>query len=595
MALSPNPLNKPMLVAAGIEDLIAEQIAGLSGSPRLPTIIASGGNNPIGSATAAGNQYMSSVLLYAPYGCRSLELFFAGFRVASNAETDLTGASQVRVRVGVRPMPWKPGKAYQVGDRVIWSPVSPGVVAGSIFEAVEANINSMPIPSNAKWTVVAPAIYQQATLNGQIACGSKTVTNISGTTVTEGFWKTDPMAILGADDECMLDVRTWVKDGGGIALGVGSGYSSGGFFVSGATTPDISGGSNPTSVYNVGGSALVRPSLARGIPAVANAKKSVLLIGDSNGFGTCAEQSSNSGATIVSGGSGYTSADIGKLVAINNAGGSASACAIPVILIITNVSGGAVNQVRTFHGGAYANSGTPTGTQGTVDIDADLAEVLGVVENPVSGSGLTCTLSFSSGGFDHDPATTAMGYVQRGLSNTKTLWSASVSPGDTLQGWNTRLFGRLGIIGQGNFDAVLMQLGINDVTNGRTFDQMKANSVTLYRCFRGLGIKHISQMTLPPFPSSTDGFATLNNQSVNSGQDAVRQAFNTWVRNGADGLIDAVLDVAAVTEDGGHLAPTGKITVNGTIGYATIDGKHFSPRILSLMAASVADHAEEFF
>lgn len=576
----------------GFSNAAADRWAAENGILR--SIVANGANMPLGSASATGSQYMSSVMLYAPNGIRALELFFSGIRIAANAETSLSGASLMNVQVGVRPMPWKPGKGYAVGQQVTWSPTQATGFAGmSIYKAASANINSMPGPGNPDWVAGDLPAYQQATVGGQLVCGSKTVTALDGSTVTEGFWKTDPIAVLGAEEECLIDVRTWVKDGGGIAFGIGSGYSSGSVFASGTTVTDNSGGANLTSPSHLGGTALVRPSLARGIPAKSRNKKTVVIVGDSIATGTDCGYSASS-ATLVSGGTGYTSADIGKLVAIDNTGGTATSCSVPAIVVITNVSGGAVTGVRLWHGGSYANTGLPSGAQNTLNLTADLASVFGVIVNNTVGSGLTVTVTTVSGGFDFDPSTTAMGFIQRGLSNAGRCWTAATTPGDTLQGWATRCYSRLALLAQGNLDAAIVELGINDITGGRTLAQIKADASLLYSRLRGLGIRHIAQTTILPFPSSTDGFVTIANQTAGA-QDDIRQQFNAWVRSGADGLLDGYIDVAATIENGGAVAPTGKAIVNGTIGYAFVDGKHPTPRIIPTLAAVVQDYAATHF
>lgn len=560
------------------------------------SIVANGCNVPIGSASVTGTQYSSSVRLYCPDGIRALELFFAGIRVSTNAETNLTGASAMNISVAITPPPWLPGKAYSVGDLATWNPTQASGYAGNpIYKAVAANVNSLPGPGNPDWVAGEGPLYHRATVGGQPACGSKTVTLPDGSVVTEGFWKTDPIDIPGGDGECFIDVRCWVKDGGGIAFSSGSSYPSGSYFESGASITDRTSGGYPSGPSHLGATAALRPALARGVPARASARKSVVIITDSIGAGTCCGQSGNSLGSIALGGTGFTSADIGKLLMIDNSGGQAEACSIPAIVCITNVAGGAVTGARLWHGGSYANTGLPSGARGTLPLSADVAAALGVPIMAVAGTGFSISVNFTGGGFDFDPATYANGFLQRGINLAQRRWTAFASPGDTLQGWASRSYTRFALLAQGNVDAAIVELGINDITAGRTLAQLKADAILMYQRLRGLGVRQIVQTTILPFPTSTDGGATLGNQTVNSAQDAIRQQFNTWVRAGADGLLDGYIDAAAAIEVGGASAPTGKHIVNGAPGYVFIDGKHPTPRIIPTLAAVVRDYVEAHF
>jgi hypothetical protein len=571
----------------------AEVALNFNTSPR--TVI---GNNtlfPTGSATAGSTQYNCYSVIYLPDGGKSIILDFTGARTVAATETTMTAASPMNVSVGLAPPPWNPARAYVPGDQVTGNMTqATGRTGNPFYKCVTANTNSEPTPGNANWTAGDDPTRIQCTLNGQQACGSKTVTLSDGTTtVTEGVWSTDPVSVPGAENSgAFIAVRTWVQNGGGVAFSNGQGYGSGTFMISGATSADVSGSGFPASGVpsQIGGTAVIRPAMVRGVPAAPGAGKSVVIIGDSIGAGTMCGSSATAMA-LVAGGSGFTNNDIGRRFAIDNTGGTATSCAVPAIGIITNVAAGAVTGVRLWHPGSYANSGLPSGTQGTSNYTQALADILGAAPTVMDGTGLTVsiTISGSNGGFDQTLLNYAQGFIMRGLSGAGVRAANISSPGDTLEGWISRSQTRLALIARGSPSTAICELGINSITGGASLATMQANYARVWGFLRSLGCA-IFQTTILPFPSSTDGFATLANQTAGA-QDAVRQAVNAWIRGGAGGLLDGFIDAASVIEDGAAASPSGKVIVNGTIGYALIDGKHPTPPILPLLGSYVQANA----
>lgn len=93
---------------------------------------------------------------------------------------------------------------------------------------------------------------------------------------------------------------------------------------------------------------------------------------------------------------------------------------------------------------------------------------------------------------------------------------------------------------------VLIQPGINDLRLGRTQSQVMANRATLTGDFPGLAI---AQTTLTPRTSSTDGWATVANQSQQTdGNMAAWSATNTAIRalSGAQQIVEVANVVANV-------------------------------------------------
>lgn len=92
---------------------------------------------------------------------------------------------------------------------------------------------------------------------------------------------------------------------------------------------------------------------------------------------------------------------------------------------------------------------------------------------------------------------------------------------------------------------VICEGGVNDVFAGRTLAQVQAALVSTWSLCAQRGIR-AWQTTITPSTTSTDSFATVENQTTaNAGREAVRVQLNTWLRNGAP-LVNGVAVVPGV-------------------------------------------------
>lgn len=81
-------------------------------------------------------------------------------------------------------------------------------------------------------------------------------------------------------------------------------------------------------------------------------------------------------------------------------------------------------------------------------------------------------------------------------------------------------------------NAVLCEYGVNDLAGGTvTAAQLQANILTEAKLIRSMGIKKFVIQTLTPRTTSTDGWATVANQTAIAA-DPARVTHNTWVRAG---------------------------------------------------------------
>lgn len=543
------------------------------GTNTLRTPIALNACYPNGSATNASNQYMARTVLYCPAGAKSMSLVFAGTRIATATETDLTGASPVNISYAVIPAPWDATVSYAVGQKVSGDPTASNS-SSPVYACLVANANSRPTPGNTNWGVGTQPVRIQCTILGQPALGATTTVNTAGTTITNGYFETDPFAPIGATGPCWMEVDIWVKPGGGLSFGIGQSYSAAAFATIGSTTPDLTttGYQSPSNALSI----TIRPTLALGIPAIQDTGKTVAYFSHSIGTGAVGGQQVNSFA-ITSGGTGYTTADIGKRFAIDNTGATATSIAFTAQGIITAVGGGAVTGVKVYNPGSYANSGAPTGASNTVAIDTTV------------GSGLTVTPTMGSGAYDPGNSFFAQGAFQRALSEAGIRYTLFVSSGDTLLGYATRSYSRMALAKKANCSSAIIDLGVNDLSAGQTLVQMQTNAIAMANQLLGLGYKGVFLATVLPSPTSTDGFATIgtpgNGQTVPT-YNAIAQAYNTWVRS-VPAPFAGMIDQAAAIEVGGATAPTGQVIVNGTIGYILIDGKHPTPSAVPIIRDAI--------
>lgn len=121
-------------------------------------------------------------------------------------------------------------------------------------------------------------------------------------------------------------------------------------------------------------------------------------------------------------------------------------------------------------------------------------------------------------------------------------------------------------------DWLLYAYGTNDIYGGRTLAQTQADTLTILGWARQRGVK-IALCTITPRTTSTDGFVTVANQTEQNAGTAglVRKAFNAWVRSGAGGFADLVVDVANQVETA---QDSGLWKADTTIGPYTVDGLH---------------------
>jgi len=529
------------------------------------------GINGNGNLTNTGGttpQSRGRRVLYCPNGFKSLQLVLTGFYVSSSpAEVDLTAPVPINLGVEISvAKPWLSTTTYSIGDTVNW--------AGAQYTAAAGNTNSMPSASNANWTSLAVSRIVAVTCNGGRICTVPTATSPSGSTVTQPVYKTDVIPV-SCTSACWIAVDFWIAQTGSqqYAIGRTGNYWLGEYWAQAATETDASltgGNLSPPqgsfSPYMIGA--------AIGIPN--DNRPTVCVAGDSRAAGATGH-ALYVGTGVTSGGSSYVASDIGKVTTLSNAGGSGNFVYLSAQAIITGVSGGAVTSTAMIDAGDYsiAASGIvmPSGAQT-------------LTGGGTTGSGATIT-PFEAGGFDYGDNFGGKGYIERGLDAAGIPWVSVSRSSDTVAAWITRDYDRLAFIQAVGCRDVLVELMINDIGSSSAAT-IEANLVKIGTDLASLGtVKGVYLLTAPPVSTSTDGFATLVNQTTNT-NNGVRVAVNNWIR-GTPTPFSGYFETADLGESS---RDSGLWTVTGVTCQVICDSTGFHPTRYghALMAPAITNN-----
>lgn len=209
-----------------------------------------------------------------------------------------------------------------------------------------------------------------------------------------------------------------------------------------------------------------------------------------------------------------------------------------------------------------------SGSIGSADISLSPVAIIGWTNNAsiflIGDSralGLTDNVSDPTGNYGNITKSLAQNYGYMQLT-------ASV---EALSGW---------LAGSANQQALLRYathlinaLNYNDIWIGnKTLATCIANTTTVQNIGRALN-KKVYNITIGPRTTSTDSWATVANQTIqNASINAIRLAYNAWVRGGGSGQ-DGYFDIADAEESA---RDSGKWKVNGSANFFTGDGIHES-------------------
>lgn len=207
------------------------------------------------------------------------------------------------------------------------------------------------------------------------------------------------------------------------------------------------------------------------------------------------------------------------------------------------------------------------------------SEVTGLT-HPDNPSVLVLGDSITEGGNDNAGAWAVRGLNTAGVPYVNAAkWGQAMSALVSDAGvWTAE---GLSQMGPSTFDAhthAVCAFGTNDIVS-RSVAQLQTTYTALWSALATEGLT-VAQRTIPPVTTSTDSWATLENQTV-SANEAKRLALNEWIRTQPSGV--ACIDSAAAVEHGGSSAPSGKWRIDA--GSIAGDGTHPGPGGHALMAA----------
>lgn len=119
------------------------------------------------------------------------------------------------------------------------------------------------------------------------------------------------------------------------------------------------------------------------------------------------------------------------------------------------------------------------------------------------------------------------GWAMRGINGRVPVLQST-------RGGETTSLGSIRPYVRGHFtmcDHVISATGVNDLTGGNTLATLQTNLVILWRSLGAMG-PQVWQPTLTPRSTSTDSWATLANQTTDSGNPK-RILLNAWLRDGS--------------------------------------------------------------
>jgi lysophospholipase L1-like esterase len=177
------------------------------------------------------------------------------------------------------------------------------------------------------------------------------------------------------------------------------------------------------------------------------------------------------------------------------------------------------------------------------------------------------------------------GFIARALANVNGYpipYSKLSRGSDTLYN-NTLPFGKYSRSMLEYATISLIALGGNDIAVGRSLSDMKDIFRELSYAARGRGVPVAAFFIGPRTFSPVDRWASLAGQTYVEGFEpgGIRDQFNAWLANYADGLADHVCNPYELVES---LEVHGKWNVNGVAEYPTKDGTHPSEYFQFLMS-----------
>lgn len=231
--------------------------------------------------------------------------------------------------------------------------------------------------------------------------------------------------------------------------------------------------------------------------------------------------------------------------------------------VITPTQSVVASNSRTFKNYKASNKNGLSAIFNTNDISGGSATTLGLFPYGVTGIPQKPTFAIlgwgdsRTAGSGDNPANTSggIGYFERACFNVdgngRAIPFVNLSKsGDVSTTYDVdEAFARYAIFPYAH--AVLLSLGTNDISSGRTYAQVVASFEEAIAHAKVYGLA-IIVATIAPCTTSTDGWTTVNNQTVAAGYSSsgLRGQLNNYLRNLFDtNVVQGIADVDAVVAD----------------------------------------------
>ena len=194
--------------------------------------------------------------------------------------------------------------------------------------------------------------------------------------------------------------------------------------------------------------------------------------------------------------------------------------------------------------------------------------------NPISSLGILGDSIAFAGVYDQPNPNDCSVFIERAMRNVIPTMNLARSS-DELSFYLSQNAGRRLLL-SGFVSHTIDQYGTNDIYTGNvSLSDLQTTAAQVWNQYIGIGIK-VFATTLPPRSTSTDGWATIDNQTIfEPTKDAIRIAYNSWLLSnwqslGLSGVIDIASAVSAPLNP--SLWNADDATGTGAAGFCTLSG-----------------------
>ena len=176
-----------------------------------------------------------------------------------------------------------------------------------------------------------------------------------------------------------------------------------------------------------------------------------------------------------------------------------------------------------------------------------------------------------------------VGYAGRALAAAGMPYVNVAVGGSTAHNWALTNLSQAGYLPMRFANSVMINLGLNDLNGGDSAVNMTNYLGQIASLCRSTGIRRVVGTAIKPRTFSTNGYQTLQDQTVTS-WDPARLALNAWVRTNT--VMDAYFDLDAALRD--PTQPSKNATGPAVLLYSGVTGEQSKPYAARTQAADAS-------